>query len=105
MHEGDTSLLKTSAGSLEFQIEYKFENGFYAYWKPNFLYLNEKFDFEDDFVANHICEFGFPVCENGVLYYRYELVSNPLSKISPVGTYNRPRFYDDIVSLGFRRKF
>ncbi|WP_018968562.1 phosphatase PAP2 family protein [Rubritalea marina] len=105
LHDGDNSFLKTSAGSLEFQIEYKFENGVYAFWRPEFLYLNEKFDFEDEFVANHLFELGFPVFDKGVLYYRYNLLANPLSNVAPVGAYNRPRFYDDIVSLGYRHKF
>jgi hypothetical protein len=105
LHDGDNSFIGTSAGSLELQIEYKFENGVYASWKPEFLYLNNKYDFEDDIVANHAFELGTPVCDNGVVYFRYTLLSNPLANVAPVGQYKRPRFYDDIVSLGFRRKF
>lgn len=105
LHDGDNSFISTSAGSVELQIEYKFENGVYAHWKPEFLYLNQKYDFEDDIVANHAFELGTPVCENGVLYFRYTLISNPLANIAPVGAYDRPRYYDDVVSLGFRKKF
>ena len=105
LHDGDDAFIGTSAGSLEFQVEYKFENGVYAFWRPEFLYLNKKYDFEDDIVANHKFEVGFPVCENGVIFYQYNLLANPLSNVAPVGDYKRPRFYDDIVSLGFRKKF
>ena len=102
---GDYAGGETSAASLEFMMEYKFDNGFYAHWRPDFIYQFKSLPGADDFVANHTFEAGMPICGSStVAYLRYELISNSLYKVAPPTT-NRPRFYDDVVSVGIRHSF
>jgi hypothetical protein len=80
-------------------VEYKFNNGLYAQWAPEFLWDKDGRD-----TANHHLELGIPLSNDFIAYIGYDLVGNDNWELNPP-IVDRPRFYDDIVTVGLRWLF
>jgi hypothetical protein len=88
---------------LEPRFEYKFPQGVYASWAPEFIF-DAKGTEED--TANHRFELGFKLSEKSVLYFQYALIGRGvfLPGTDPTDP-NFPRKYDDAVTAGVRFRF
>ncbi|MHC4119001.1 MAG: hypothetical protein ACYSWO_16015 [Planctomycetota bacterium] len=73
-------------------FEYKFNNGVYGMWAPEFIW-----DKHSDDTANHLFELGVPLMEDFILYANYQLIGNSNWETNPPAK-DRPRFYDDVSS-------
>jgi membrane-associated phospholipid phosphatase len=86
---------------LETMVEYKFPNGVYFNWAPEFLW--DKHSEEDD-TANHYFEIGVPLEKDFYIYGQYALIGNANWVLNPPDT-DRPRYYDDLAVIGLRWLF
>lgn len=80
-------------------FEYKFNNGIYGMWVPEFIW-----DKNSDDTANHMFELGIPLMEDFILYANYQLIGNSNWETNPPDK-DRPRFYDDVATVGLRWQF
>ena len=100
--EGDQ--LETQVIAAELGIEWKFDNGIYAFWIPEFTWDVSNND--TDFIANHRFQLGFPLGDDFVIYGEYALTGRELLlPPSQSDKGNRPRYYDDTAIIGIRYLF
>ena len=100
----DVPAAETRVIAIEPKVEYKFTNGVYLSWAPEFII--DTTGREED-TANHFFELGFPLADNTAsLYFEYSLIGRDilLPGNNPTGP-NNPRFYDDVVTIGLRTRF
>lgn len=80
-------------------FEFKFNNGMYGLWAPEFVVDKDSQD-----TANHHFELGLPLAEDFIAFVGYDLVGNENWEVSPP-SYGRPRFYNDVITAGLRWLF
>jgi hypothetical protein len=86
---------------LETMVEYKFPNGVYLNWAPEFLWGKSS---AGDDTANHYFEIGVPLEKNFYIYGQYALIGNGNRLLNAPDTTRRRR-YDDLVVFGLRWLF
>ena len=95
--ENDPRVESVSTVGISLKVEYRFPNGVYFFWDPNFLIpLNG-----GQTVGDHYFEIGWQINKDWGLFVNYGLLDrNLFNPDTRPGM--RDRFHDDVYSIGVR---